>query len=51
MIFFPFILDYFICYLKEDLFIFMLEAAKQLLEQNADIRAKYGAVRTQLHIP
>jgi len=28
-----------------------LTRAKQLLEQNADIRAKYGAVRTQLHIP
>lgn len=27
-----------------------LTRAKQLLEQNADIRAKYGAVRAQLHI-
>lgn len=27
-----------------------LTRAKELLEQNADVRAKYGAVRTQLHI-
>jgi len=27
-----------------------LTRAKQLLEQNADIRAKYGAVRAQLHL-